>query len=286
MFGGAGRARALGALAGEVVGVHRRRPAARAARGRRSCCRRNVGEFGAGLGVPDDEVRLYLALREAAHQRLFAHVPWLRSRLHRPRSRTTRAASGSTPAGSRRSMRGIDPSNPEAIQEALAVGHVRSRRTPRSRRPRWPGSRRCWRSSRAGWTPSSTEAVDDRLPAAAALRETMRRRRAAGGPAEQTFATLVGLELRPRRLREAAALWAELRAARGIEGRDALWAHPDLLPDRRRPGRPRGVRRGASGSSTCPRWTTAPTTRERGDDDGDPTAAPTAPPRSAGTDQA
>jgi hypothetical protein len=31
-------------------------------------------------------------------------------------------------------------------------------------------------------------------------------------------------------LREAAALWAGLAEARGPEGRDALWAHPDLLP--------------------------------------------------------
>src|SRR5690606_15702534 len=55
-------------------------------------------------------------------------------------------------------------------------------------------------------------------------------RRAAGGPAEQTFAALVGLELRPRRLREAAALWAALTEHRGIAGRDGLWGHPDLLP--------------------------------------------------------
>ncbi len=34
-----------------------------------------------GLEVSSDEVRLYLALREAAHQRLFTHVPWLRSHL-------------------------------------------------------------------------------------------------------------------------------------------------------------------------------------------------------------
>ncbi len=58
----------------------------------------------------------------------------------------------------------------------------------------------------------------------------MRRRRASGGPAEQTFATLVGLELRPRRLRAAAELWRLLGEQRGIAGRDALWAHPDLVP--------------------------------------------------------
>ena len=68
------------------------------------------------------------------------------------------------------------------------------------------------------------------LPHAEALRETVRRRRASGGPAEHIFASLVGLELRPRRLREAAAVWAALTTARGTAGRDALWAHPDLVP--------------------------------------------------------
>jgi uncharacterized protein (DUF2342 family) len=63
-----------------------------------------------------------------------------------------------------------------------------------------------------------------------ALAEAIRRRRASGGPAERTFSTLVGLELRPRMLREATALWKDLALARGTEGRDALWAHPDLLP--------------------------------------------------------
>ena len=82
-----------------------------------------------------------------------------------------------------------------------------------------------------GWVDTVVaDAVGDRLPGAPALRETLRRRRATGGPAEQTFATLIGLELRPRRLRAAADLWREIGAARGTDGRDALWAHPDLLP--------------------------------------------------------
>src|SRR5215468_8880601 len=34
-----------------------------------------VAAFGAGLSVDQDQVRLFLALREAAHHRLFAHVP-------------------------------------------------------------------------------------------------------------------------------------------------------------------------------------------------------------------
>jgi len=73
--------------------------------------------------------------------------------------------------------------------------------------------------------------VAGRLPGSDALRETLRRRRASGGPAEQTFATLVGLELRPRRLRAAADLWRLLTTECGSVGRDEVWAHPDLIPD-------------------------------------------------------
>ena len=68
------------------------------------------------------------------------------------------------------------------------------------------------------------------MPSAGKLQEAIRRRRASGGPAESTFAALVGLELRPRRLRDASALWGSLRSRKGQEARDAVWSHPDLLP--------------------------------------------------------
>ena len=82
------------------------------------------------------------------------------------------------------------------------------------------------------------------MPNAAKLQEAVRRRRAAGGPAEQTFATLVGLELRPRRLRDASTLWGSLRTRQGIEARDGVWMHPDLLPTGGRPRRPARLPRG------------------------------------------
>ncbi len=82
-----------------------------------------------------------------------------------------------------------------------------------------------------GWVDAVVaEAVGERLPGAGALQETMRRRRASGGPAEQAFATVVGLELRPRRLRAAAELWQRLGEQLGSTGRDAVWGHPDLIP--------------------------------------------------------
>jgi putative hydrolase len=190
----------------------------------------NVAAFGAGLSVPDGEVRLFLALREAAHHRLFAHVPWLRAHLF---GAVDEYAKGITVDTSqlRQSLTEIDITNPEALQEAMAGGtFLRPEETPQQK-----AALARLETALAlveGWVATVVEdAASRRLPASAALAEAVRRRRATGGPAERTFATLVGLELRPRRLREAAAIWRGLTERRGAAGREAVWAHPDLLPD-------------------------------------------------------
>jgi putative hydrolase len=187
----------------------------------------NVAAFGAGLDVPDAEVRLFLAVREAAHARLFTHVPWLRGHLL--------GAIESYARGIHIDMtkiedlaRDIDPGNPESIQSALSQGVFMPQRTPEQ-----DAALSRLETALAlveGWVDEMTAAATTNLPSAPALRETVRRRRATGGPAEHAFASLVGLELRPRRLRDAATLWAQLKKDRGIEGRDAVWHHPDLLP--------------------------------------------------------
>ena len=187
----------------------------------------NVAAFGEGLDIPAAEIRLYLAVREAAHARLFARAPWLASHLfgaiesyargiHIDISKIEEAA------------RDIDPSNPESIQSALSGGVFQPQRTPAQ-----DAALERLETALAlveGWVDEVTAAATANLPSAGALREMIRRRRASGGPAEHTFASLVGLELRPRRLRDAAALWAHLTEERGIEGRDAVWQHPDLMP--------------------------------------------------------
>jgi hypothetical protein len=58
----------------------------------------------------------------------------------------------------------------------------------------------------------------------------VRRRRAVGGPAERALGSLVGLELRPRRMREAAEMWRAVTDAVGVAARDSLWDYPDLMP--------------------------------------------------------
>ncbi len=188
----------------------------------------NVTAFGAGLERPAEEVRLYVALREAAHQRLFGHVPWLRQRLLDTVESYSRGITIDLSA-IESALQGVDPMNPESVQEVLGGGLFAPQQTPEQQ-----AALRRLETLLAlveGWVDAVvTAAAADRMPGAEALREAMRRRRATGGPAEQTFATLVGLELRPRRLREAAALWWAVTERRGVSGRDALWAHPDLLP--------------------------------------------------------
>ena len=85
------------------------------------------------------------------------------------------------------------------------------------------------------------------LPHLEQLREMTRRERAVGGPAEQTFESLLGLHLHPKRLREAADLWERITAEEGVQGRDGHWSHPDLLPSL--PAKDEGGQGGASTSA-------------------------------------
>lgn len=187
----------------------------------------NVAAFGEGLDVSGLDVRLFLATREAAHVRLFTQVPWLTGHLlgaiesyargiHIDMSKIEEVA------------RDIDPSNPESLQSALSQGVFMPERT--AAQDAALARLETTLALVEGWVDELTAAATANLEASAALREMVRRRRATGGPAENAFASLVGLELRPRRLRDAAALWEQLRQERGIAGRDAIWQHPDLLP--------------------------------------------------------
>ncbi len=226
MVFGAQVGQALGALAGEVLGATDvGLPLGDS--GRAALLPANVAAFGEGLEVPLEEVRLYLALRESAHQRLFAHVPWLRAHLYDAVDAYARGIEVD-PAAIERAVGSFDPQDPESLQRAMGEGMFDLPPTPAQQ-----AALARLETALAlveGWVDAVVEAASTSLPSAVPLRETVRRRRATGGPAEQTLAALVGLQLRPRRLREAAALWAAVAEARGPEGRDALWAHPDLLP--------------------------------------------------------
>jgi putative hydrolase len=187
----------------------------------------NVDAFGAGLDIPIDEVRLYLAVRELAHARLFRHAKWLRLHLM---SQVTDFARGIRIDTERieELAASLDPSNPEELRQAMTSGALIPPKTEDQLAAL--GRLETMLALVEGWVDTVTADATKRLPKSDAIAESVRRRRAAGGPAESAFSTLVGLELRPRRLREAAAMWRAVTDAVGADGRDALWAHPDILP--------------------------------------------------------
>ena len=208
----------------------------------------NVAAFADGLDVPEDDVLLYLALREAAHQRLFAHVPWLRDHLIGAVTDYARGLEINTAnlqGKIEEQVRGIDPSNPESLQQMMEGGMFELDQTPEQQ-----AALQRLEVTLAlveGWVDEVVgQATEERMPTAARLQEAVRRRRASGGPAEQTFASLVGLELRPRRLRDASTLWGSLRTRQGAEARDGVWMSPHLLPTDADLDDPLGFREGAS----------------------------------------
>ena len=181
-------------------------------------------------------------LREAAHQRLFAHVPWLRQHLISSVEDFGRGVTIDV-SGIEQAMGQLDPTNLEAMQEALQGGLFEPQQTPQQK-----AALERLETTLAlveGWVDEVVgQATAERMPAAAKMQEAIRRRRAAGGPAEETFAALVGLELRPRRLRDASTLWGSLRSRQGTGGARRRLGAPRPAAHRRRPRRPAGLPRG------------------------------------------
>ncbi len=188
----------------------------------------NVDAFTQGLALDANDVRLYIALRELAHLRLFAAAPWLASQILSNISEYARGVAIDT-ARIEEAVSQVDPSNPEALNDILGGNMFDATRTAEQE----------FALERLevilalveGWvTVVVTHSAGNRLPSSTSLEEMFRRRRAAGGPAEKLFAGLVGLEIRPRRIREAVSLWQKIGDANGVAERDNLWSHPDLMP--------------------------------------------------------
>jgi putative hydrolase len=187
----------------------------------------NLEAYVNDLDVESDQVYIYLAVRELAHARLFKHSKWLREHVI---NQITTYASGINIDNDivQEIARDFDPSNTEEIQAALRDGAFIAARTPEQSRAL--ESIETMLALIEGWVDAVTDQATQLLPKTIAIGEAVRRRRASGGPAEKTFGTLVGLELRPRKLREAGQLWKELGHRLGNAKRDAIWNHPDLLP--------------------------------------------------------
>lgn len=187
----------------------------------------NVDAFGQGLDIPREEVRLFLSVRELGHARLFRHAKWLRLHLLTQITDFSRDIRVDTHR-LEELAESFDPRNPEELRAAMTSGALIPPKTEEQLAAL--ARLETMLALIEGWVDVITASATTRLPKGGAIAETVKRRRATGGPAESAFATLVGLELRPRRLREAAAMWQAVTDSVGADARDALWAHPDLVP--------------------------------------------------------
>jgi len=188
----------------------------------------NIEAFAEGLEVDLAEVRLYLAVREAARVRLFAEVAWLGPQLIAAVQAYARDITIDT-EGIESALSSIDPSDPVAMQSALSNSLFAP--DPSIAQVAALAQLETYLALVEGWVDVVADrATSKHLPHTGALGEAVRRRRASGGPAERVFSQLVGLELRPRRLRDAANLFAALEAKGGPAARDGAWAHPDVAP--------------------------------------------------------
>lgn len=189
----------------------------------------NIEKFAADISLEVEPVLTFLATREVAYIRLYYAVPWLRVHVIKAIGDYARDITFDLDA-MEQAMHSISPLDPGSMQKLVQNGVLTPNMTGKQ-----SAAQRSLETLLAimeGWVDMVTvRCLSGVLPEIGSLREMMNRRRANGGPAEKAFAALIGLQLRPKRLREASALWSKLVAKLGEEGGEKLWEHPDLLPE-------------------------------------------------------
>jgi len=188
----------------------------------------NVEDLISAHSLDPGAARIFLAAREIAHTALFASAPWLGRALFSAIEDYSRGITLDLDALDEM-VRDLDLSDPEAMQarrpEEMFVF------TRRASQERALEELATTLALIEAWVDHvTTKALDGKLPDLEAMREVLRRRRASGGPAEEMLSKTVGIELRPRRVREALSWWESVLATEGEAGREAKWDHPDLLP--------------------------------------------------------
>lgn len=188
----------------------------------------NVLAYAKSLELDQGEALAFLAAQEAAHARLFHAVPWLMPRFEALIGKYARGVDIDLDAMEEQ-LRDAQSMDPESISGAMNLTNVGISDTPEQRE-----ALKALETLLAlveGWVDSVVwRACMAHVPHLEQLREMARRERAVGGPAERTFESLLGLHLRPRRMREAAEVWEALGSGKSVGDRDSLWSHPDLLP--------------------------------------------------------
>jgi putative hydrolase len=197
----------------------------------------NIENWSNDLEIPKSEVYIFHALREAAVARLFAHNPWIVSYIRSAIVDYGRGIHIDMDAITRQAeeaMQNFDPSqiNPESGENSFTIALNNGVFTPEET----PAQRAALSKLETalalvdGWADDvATLAAGERLPSLAQLREVYRRQRATNAPSQQLFKSLLGLEVRPRLVREASSFWQKVRELKDVSARDQIWS--GILPN-------------------------------------------------------
>ncbi|MPZ73534.1 MAG: hypothetical protein GEU74_09935 [Nitriliruptorales bacterium] len=187
--------------------------------------------FARDYGFDEVEFRYWLALREATHRRMFAGVPWLRPMV----GDLIGQFAAETTLDLQEMIEGmggmgLDPTNPEALQELLS-GPDAFRVEPTAEQRATLRRLQAIVSFVEGYSETIvTAAAGDRLTSLGRIQEAARRRRAEKGPGESSLEQLLGLDLKPGDVRLGPAFCQAVITARGISGLDRAWRSPEALP--------------------------------------------------------
>lgn len=187
----------------------------------------NALRYADGLNISFGEILHYLALRECASARLFAHTPWLKEAI----VESVHAYAAGIHVDIAKVQGDFEQlsGNPEAINDAINNGlfepeESEAQRTALKRLE-------LLIALIEGWVDEiSSSASNGQLPNSQALREMSRRKRATAGPFQRVFASLLGLEVSPRLARDAANFFRVQGELHGIDYRDGLWESLGSLP--------------------------------------------------------
>lgn len=189
----------------------------------------NAARFAAQWDLDASEVLHWLALREAAHRRQYAGVPWLADHL---RDLIARFAAEADPdaGGLMEALGGgMGSMDPEELRATLERGDFTIEPTTAQREVL--DQIQALVAFTSGWVDVVVHAAaGELLGSLGRIDEVVRRRRAEAGPGERFLTQLIGLDLRPADLRTGTDFCTAVIAAREQDGLDRAWREPGFLP--------------------------------------------------------
>lgn len=185
------------------------------------------------LGLPAQEVLVYLAAKEAARQRLFRHVPWLQERMVASVEEYAQGLEMDTSMLDE-FMRNMEAAagDPARMQEAIeGMQDLDLNNLLVSRNEGAKERLATLLALIEGWSEYVVaEALAERMPSSKQLDQAWKKRRSSGGSAQNAFANITGLVMDDIAVDQARELWRRVTVAVGIEKRDKVWDHPDFMP--------------------------------------------------------